>query len=142
MGHHFKNIAYAVGHEYKGARNNQTLKNTSYVEFINREVSDSVISTIKTTNLDCVNAKNVKLIIAKSKTAAQKERWYFMNIAEELIKKDVLSAGAAVSIESKMPVRKVLVTKNGEAVVAFEQNKDDLRGEFKGPYCNLEFDNL
>ena len=65
-----------------------------------------------------------------------------MKTARELIKGDVLSAGAAVRIESKMPVRKVLVTKNGEAVAAFEQNKDDLRGEFKAPYCNLEFDNL
>ena len=62
-------------------------------------------------------------------------------VAEELIKNNPLTVGATVSIDSKMPIRKVTVTKHGDTIFEFEQGKDDLRGQFCANYSRLEFNN-
>jgi hypothetical protein len=55
--------------------------------------------------------------------------------AEELVKDDARTKGCEVKVDSKMPVRKVLV--NWESV--FEQQRDDVVGSFVGKFADTVF---
>ena len=76
-----------------------------------------------------------KLKFDKPRTAVQRKRWACMLRAAEIAKEDARSNGYETKIESKMPVRNVLV--NGEAV--FEQERDDAVGVFPGKFVVVTF---
>ena len=139
MRENFKDSAYAVGHEFKGGRKSGKLKPISYVEFINRDVSNAILSKIQADKYECTNSKGKKLTIDKAKTSVQKTRWYSMKLAEELVTKDprTKAGGWTVSIDSKMPVRRVYVAHGTQKIAVFEQEKDDLEGIFTGDYEHL-----
>ena len=62
-----------------------------------------------------------------------------MKLAEELVTKDprTMAGGWTVSIDSKMPVRRVYVAHGTQKIAVFEQEKDDLEGIFTGDYEHL-----
>ena len=140
MKSHFPQAPFALGHEFKGAKKDGNLKDFSYVEFINRDVADATLDVIKKQGHRCTNQKGDSLKIDKAKTAVQRQRWYRMRAAKELIEKDPKARGTTVDIETKMPVRKVVVISGGKSVTAFKQDKDDLWGEFVGDFGHLCFE--
>ena len=106
------------------------LKSFCHVSFINRDQADAVLQSIKGSGFELQNGKGRKLKFDKPKTKVQNKRWYCLKAAEELLKKDPRTANAQVTVETKMPVRRVLVGK----AVAFEQERDDAIGAFMGAY--------
>jgi len=126
----------ALGFEYKGDRQKGILKSFCHVSFINRDQADAVLQSIKGSGFELQNGKGRKLKFDKPKTKVQNKRWYCLKAAEELLKKDPRTANAQVTVETKMPVRRVLVGK----AVAFEQERDDAIGAFMGAYADLSID--
>ena len=133
---HFEDVPFALGFEYKGDRQKGILKSFCHASFINRDQADAVLQSIKGSGFELQNGKGRKLKFDKPKTKVQNKRWYCLKAAEEMLKKDPRTANAQVTIETKMPVRRVLVGK----ATAFEQEKDDAIGVFTGVFADLSID--
>ena len=131
----FAGVPYSIGFDFQGPRKDGKLKGYCYATFLTRDEADRVLSEIKTKKLETKNRKGENLKFDKPRTAVQRKRWAVMLRAEEMLKNHELARGHEVKLDSKMPVRRVMV--NGE--VAFEQERDDAIGVFVGTFANVAF---
>jgi hypothetical protein len=129
------NTPYCLGFDFKGPRKDGNLKTYCYATFLTRDEADKVLADLKQSKCVLKNGKGDDIKFDKPRTTVQRKRWACMLRAEELVKDDARTKGFEVKVDSKMPVRKVLV--NWESV--FEQQRDDVVGSFVGKFANTVF---
>ena len=107
---------------------------TVVMEFFSRDTRDEALEIAKAKSVYDSGTK-LDLKIDRARTRAQRARNWALRKAEELAKIEASKLGipGAGRIDFTMPVRKVFVGN----VLAFQQKRDELRGEFVSAFSTL-----
>ena len=107
---------------------------TVVMEFFSRDTRDEALEMAKAKSVYDSGTK-LDLKIDRARTRAQRARNWALRKAEELAKIEASKLGipGAGRIDFTMPVRKVYVGN----VLAFQQKRDELRGEFVSAFSKL-----
>ena len=106
------------------------------IEFFSRDARDQALTIAKDLKVKDENGVAIPdLKIDRARTRAQRARNWALRKAEELAKVEASKLGipGAGRIDFTMPVRKVFVGN----VLAFQQKRDELRGEFVSAFSKL-----
>ena len=106
------------------------------IEFFSRDARDQALTIVKDLKVKDENGVAIPdLKIDRARTRAQRARNWALRKAEELAKVEASKLGipGAGRIDFTMPVRKVFVGN----VLAFQQKRDELRGEFVSAFSAL-----
>lgn len=131
---HFPDTHYIdINSFYKGPFNNKTTASALYVEFSNREQSESVFNQIRSRNLEISSPGGNKLRIDKTRSKLQTHKNYCLWKAKELILSHPSAANKSISIKWKANPRAITV----DVVEEFTQFKTDIVGTFVAPFSSL-----
>ena len=117
------------GNSYKGPYPNRVLRDTGYAEFADQ---DAVREFLASAGKE-VTVQGAVVSVGKAKTKFAGQRDWALYTAKDLVTEAVKGQKKKVEVTSEKGLRTVTVN----SAVAFEQQKDEARGSFKGDFGHL-----